>query len=157
MSYAVSDHVAVSLMRELSDSELQVVGKLLDRVENMILARIPEALVLAEKDEVFSANLITVEADAVARVLRAPDNGVYRRETEGNYSYDINMSVASGILEVRAKEWELLGVRDEYKVLAPKTDAYVETRGAGTVPEAFRFQSVFPAENSLSERVWGRL
>lgn len=157
MSYAVSEHVAVSLMRELSDSELQVVGKLLDRVENMILARVPNALRLAEESEVFSANLITVEADAVARVLRAPDNGVYRRETEGNYSYDINMAVASGILEVRAKEWELLGVRDEYKVLAPKTDAYLAGRFEGEIPGPFRFQRVFPAEDSLSERVWGRL
>lgn len=155
MAVAVSEHVAVSLMRELTVPEEQYVGKLLDRVENMILSKIPNAVRLADENEVFSANLITVEADAVARVLRAPDNGVYRRETEGNYSYDINMAVASGILEVRAKEWELLGVKETVKVLKPAVDAYLEGRFKGEIPEPFRFQRVFPAENSMSQRVWG--
>ncbi|MDK7143386.1 Gp19/Gp15/Gp42 family protein [Gleimia europaea] len=151
MAVASVEDIQVSLLRDLTPAETKYAPQLLDRVENMIVARVSDAVARSGADESFRATLVAVEAEAVARVLRSPNSGIYQSETEGNYSYRINWQVASGLLDVLDREWERLGVGGGLQVLAPATDAYLETRGRGLFPPPYRFQYAWPGEGEMSE------
>lgn len=155
MPIAVQSDVEASMMRELTPGEAKYVLTLLERVESRLLSRIPDLAERAEGDIVFRGNVVAVEAEAVARVFRSPDGGRLKSETEGNYSYQLNMMVASGLLDVLDREWELLGVGvGAVEVAAPITDKYLETRRNRGCPPDRQFQYCWPAQDSMSTP-WG--
>lgn len=149
MAIATPTDVETAMLRELTAAESQYVGDLLDRAERLLLPRIPDLVARAEENETFSALVADIEAEAVARVFRAPGNGVIRQEAEGNYSYSINLRVASGLLEILGPEWERLGV-STWSSIAPETDGYAAARYSGIAPH-LQFQYGWPAENQMSE------
>lgn len=108
MTAASSADVERALLRHLEEDELQWVQSMLDYVEATVRLRLPTAVDRAATDAAYSLVLSHVEAEAVARVLRAPGGGLYKYETEGTYTYSVNQAVASGLLEVTEKEWALL-------------------------------------------------
>ena len=149
MSIAKPTDVETAMLRELTEAESQYAGDLLDRAERLLLPRIPDLVARAEEDKTFSALVADIESEAVARVLRAPGNGVIRQEAEGNYSYSINLRVASGLLEILADEWARLGV-STWRSIAPETDGYAQGR-YGSIPPHLWFQYGWPARNQMSE------
>lgn len=149
MSAATPDDVAVSLMRDLNATETKYVQPLLDRAERLLVSRIPGLLYRATAGiGPVSLQLIAdVEAEMVARVLRAPDGGgIYRQETEGNYSYSLNLQVASGLLDVLDAEWTKLGLGGMETVM-PETDGYLRAGRYGVRPDLqfqYTFQDHYP-------------
>lgn len=129
--------VETSLMRELTATEMEYVDALLDRAERLLLARIPDLLQRAGEDETFSKLVADIEAEAVARVLRAPDNGIMRQEGEGNYSYSLNLQVASGLLDILDGDWAKLGI-GRVRSVAVETDGYLAARHR--IPPQWWFQ-----------------
>jgi hypothetical protein len=65
-----------------------------------------DAEILADED--FKADVIEVEAEAVARVLRNPDG--LRSEGLENYQSTRDKSLSDGQLRVTADEWKQLGL-----------------------------------------------
>lgn len=149
MAIANRVDVETAMLRELTEAESQYVVDLLDRAERLLLPRIPDLVTRAGENATFSALVADIEAEAVARVFRAPGNGVIRQEAEGNYSYSINLRVASGLLEILAPEWERLGV-STWSSIAPETDGYARGRYDGIQPHLW-FQYGWPARNQMSE------
>lgn len=149
MAIAKPTDVETAMLRELTEAESQYVGDLLDRAERLLLPRIPDLVARAEENATFSALVADIEAEAVARVFRAPGNGIIRQEAEGNYSYSINLRVASGLLEILGPEWERLGV-STWSSIAPETDGYAQSR-YGSIPPHLWFQYGWPARNQMSE------
>ncbi|ERB55490.1 hypothetical protein N806_31205 [Rhodococcus sp. P27] len=120
MAYAQASDVQVRLGRELDTETQALVETRLEDVERRILSRIPT---LAEKvldGTVDPEDIITVEADAVVRLVRNPDG--YVQETDGSYSYMISTELANaaGRISILPEEWELLGYRrNRIFVIAP--------------------------------------
>lgn len=152
MSVATLEDVAVSLQRDLLEVERKYGPQLLDRAEALILTRLPDAVTRAGEDAGFRTVLVTVEAESVARVLRSPNSGVYRAETEGDYTYQLNMQVASGLLDILPKEWERLGSNGAVSVVMPETDLYLQSRRHRLRPD-LQFQCGWPGEGYPSS-VW---
>lgn len=142
MSLATVEDLEVSLMRSLTDEELKYAPALLDRAERLLLSRDRDLLRRAAAEQpcaVGLRNLIAdVEAEMVARVLRAPGGGIYRQESEGNYSYSANLQVASGLLDVLDSELEKLGIGGVRTVM-PATDAYLRSRRDGRPDLAYQY------------------
>ena len=148
-SIAQPKQVEAAMQRELTETESLYVGDLLARAERLLLPRIPDLRTRAGEDPIFSALVADIESEAVARVLRAPGNGIIRQEAEGNYSYSINLRVASGLLEILADEWARLGV-STWRSIAPETDGYAAGR-YDAIPPHWWFQYGWPAKNQMSE------
>lgn len=146
---ASSENVEAAMQRELTTAEKQYVDGLLLRAERILVSRLPDLRERAEEDPTFSALVADIESEAVARVLRAPGNGIIRQEAEGNYSYSINLRVASGLLEILPDEWARLGV-SRWRSVAPETDGYAAGR-YGAIPPHWWFQYGWPARNQMSE------
>lgn len=146
---ASSANVEAAMQRELTTAEKQYVDGLLLRAERILVSRLPDLRERAEEDPTFSALVADIESEAVARVLRAPGNGIIRQEAEGNYSYSINLRVASGLLEILPDEWARLGV-SRWRSVAPETDGYAAGR-YGAIPPHWWFQYGWPARNQMSE------
>lgn len=117
MSYATPGDVAVRLGRELSEEEEAQVQVLLDDVELIIKLRVPDLDEKITDGTIQEAVVVMIEANSVARVLRNPEG--YLSETDGNYSYQINTSVASGLLDILGVEWGWLGVSRGIYTIAP--------------------------------------
>lgn len=147
MAVAQIIDVEASLMRALTESESQYVAVLLERAESLLLVRISDLLARVEKEPNFKAIVVMVEAEAVARVFRNPS--AYRQETEGNYSYTLNFDVASGLLDILAREWERLGAKVGFGSIAPGLDGYLSTRRGGR-PD-LHFQYEWPAHDDFSD------
>lgn len=131
---AAPSDVETSLVRTLTPSEADHVGKLLERAEGLIREKIPDFLARTgdgeERDETFIAKVIHVTSDAVARVFRNP--GAFRQETEGNYSYTLDREAASGLLSIEDWEWERLGLEiAAYGTQSTITDAYARRKYTG--------------------------
>jgi len=143
MTIATPEDIATSLLRGLTESEADLTVPLLERVEARITARIPD---LADRitDVTFKKLVAEIEAEAVARVLRAPDGGLYTSETEGEYSYQLNSVLASGALDITDTEWGRL--LSPWGSVAPETDGYLATRGYWHVPPDRRFQYSWPTD-----------
>lgn len=151
-----------ALRRGLSEDEARYAPALLSRAETLIRVRY-RALDELVADPLLLELVRGIEAEAVARVLRADNGGIYRTETEDAYSYTLNYQVASGLLDILEKEWDALaratggrGVR----TVAPVTDGYAAARygcrcgGActgGCRPD-LDFQYRFPAYDSFTTR-----
>ncbi len=146
---ASSENVEAAMQRELTAAEKQYVDGLLLRAERILVSRLPDLRERAASDPDFSALVADVESEAVARVYRAPEGGVVRQEAEGNYSYSLNMQVASGLLDVLDREWELLGL-SPWGSVAPAVDGYAASRYSGIAPH-LQFQYGWPAETQMSE------
>lgn len=138
--------VETSLMRGLTEIESQYVDELLERAERLLRARIPDLDKRAE-DEEFALLVADIEAEAVARVLRAPDNGIMRQEGEGNYSYSLNLQVASGLLDILDGDWAKLGI-GQIRSVAVETDGYLASRQQ--VPPQWSFQFGWGGGDQLS-------
>lgn len=131
MSVTSLKDVTASLRRPLSPEETEYAPALIDRVENAIIApRLPGASSTAASDSLYHAVYTAVVAEAVARVLRAENQGIYRSESEDGYSYQLNYLVASGLLDVLPSEWERLGY-SPYGSYQPLTDGYAASRYNG--------------------------
>lgn len=137
MAIATVRDLETSLLRELSEAEEHYAPLLLDRAERLILARIPDLYRLTHGPGSgrYAQVVADVTAESVARVLRAPGSGIYSREAEGEYSYSINMQVASGLLDILDSEWDRLGV-SPYGSIVPSTDGYLSRH----VPHPWSFQ-----------------
>lgn len=120
MAYATVDDVQARLGRPLTSEERELAVTLLDDVEAMLRARIPDLDERVEVNENYRALVVMVEANAVLRVLKNPEG--YRQESEGNYSYSLNVAAAAGYLLVLDWEWRMLGA----------------SRGAWTITPAVR-------------------
>ncbi|WP_172121387.1 Gp19/Gp15/Gp42 family protein [Actinomyces faecalis] len=138
---AAAEDVQASLMRGLTPAESAYVDTLLARVHNRVRVRLPDLVDRADRDETVRALLVEVEAEAVARVFRA-DGAIYTSESEGEYSYQLNDSVASAALRVTDDEWARLG--SPLSSVTAETDGYLATRLAGRVPPDRRFQLSWP-------------
>lgn len=108
MALATKTDVATALMRELTAEEDPYVEAMLQFINSAIMLQSPGAMRAAETNEYAYNVIVRVEAECVARVLRAPGGGLYQSETEGDYTYAVNAAVASGLLEVSPREWSLL-------------------------------------------------
>ena len=117
MAYASVEDVQDRLGRPLTDEERALAATLLDDVEAMLRGRIPDLDDRVAADPNYRALVVMVEANAVCRVLRNPD-GV-RQETEGNYSYSLNVAAAAGYLLVLDLEWGLLGAASGAWTITP--------------------------------------
>lgn len=152
MALASPRNVEVALMRDLTEAESRYVEDLLDVAERMLTARIPTLTERAASDPTLTAVVADVEAEMLARVFRA-DGNHFIQEAEGNYSYRLNLQVASGLLDVLEKEWSRLGV-GTWGTVAPATDGYLAGRHGGEVPPPWQFQYGWPARNDISESWW---
>lgn len=152
MALATPQNVETALMRDLTETESRYVADLLETAERKLTARASDLLTRAANDFEFAALVADVEAEMLARVLRAPDSGIYKQEMEGNYSYGLNLQVASGLLDVLDKEWKLLGM-GEWSTVAPATDGYLSTRAGGLRPD-LRFQYGWGGGDQMAEVVW---
>jgi len=132
--------VVVSLLRPLTVPEQTHVRELLDRVEMKLRTRIPNLVERSRADEVFRANVVMIEAEAVARVFRNPTGKT--QESDGSYSYSVNFFVASGLLDVLATDWRTLGLDLGISSICGATDGYAKER-YGHHPDV-RFQNGWP-------------
>lgn len=128
MAVATPEDVEVSLRRALHEEEAPYVGKLLRRAENLIKVRIPALDTLLQQSASFSDLVAHVEAEAVARVLRADNGGIYSSESEDGYSYQLNFKVASGLLDILPEEWARLLGTGGFKSVAPRMNGYASRR-----------------------------
>lgn len=156
---ATADDVKAALRREFRGDEESYIASLLSKAENLIRVRYKslDELVL---DEVVFDLVRNIEAEAVARVLRADDGGIYRSETEDGYSYQLNFMVASGLLDILEKDWQNLARATgigRYRTVAPATDGYAAARYRSwgpniSLPPDRQFQYGWPAQDSFSEK-----
>lgn len=118
MAYATPADITSRLGRDLDASETQIASIRLNDAELLIRARIRDLDAQVTAGTIDQGILVMVEADAVLRLVRNPDG--YTNEQDGNYSYSIDQSVASGRLSILDEEWTLLGVRRSAFVIAPR-------------------------------------
>lgn len=147
MAVATVDDLLDSLRRPLRGDEQQYIPALLHRAEILIRVRIP-GLDAALADPVYYDLVRQVEAEAVARVLRADNAGIYRSESEDGYAYQLNFQVASGLLDILPAEWQSLGAAG-YRMVAPETDGYAAAKYGRGRPDLF-FQREFGPGDDLS-------
>ena len=83
MALATQQDVEVSMLRPLSETEMRYLSDLLERAERLLLARIPDLLERVAAGRPPVQLVADIEAEMVARVLRAPDNGIMRQEGRG--------------------------------------------------------------------------
>lgn len=155
LTIATADDVKAALRREFRGDEESYIASLLSKAENLIRVRYKrlDELVL---DKVVFDLVRNIEAEAVARVLRADDGGIYRSETEDGYSYQLNYMVASGLLDILEKDWKNLAQATgsgRYRTVAPATDGYAAARYSGrTAVGPWQFQYGWPGQDSISCR-----
>lgn len=157
MAIATTKDLETSLLRSLTPVEEKHADQLLERAERLLLARIPNLYDRTHRDDTgrYHELVADVEAEAVARVLRAPGAGVFTRESTGEHSFGLNLRVASGLLDILDAEWEKLGVTP-YGTVQPVTDGYLRTRYR--VPPPWQFQyGDGPEHEGMSQPLpWGR-
>lgn len=109
MAHAVTDDVAARLGRPLTAAETPWAQTLLDDSETIITSRVGDLDDALASNQFTVDELVMVESNSVARVLRNP-LGV-KSETTGPFqaSFDTT-NVGTGYLTVTDAEWELLGV-----------------------------------------------
>lgn len=158
LTIATADDVKAALRREFRGDEESYIPSLLSKAENLIRVRYRRLDELTLDEVVFDL-VRNIEAEAVARVLRADDGGIYRSETEDGYSYQLNYMVASGLLDILEKDWQNLARATgtgRYRTDAPATDGYAAARYRGwgpniSLPPDRQFQYGWPAQDSVSD------
>lgn len=155
LTIASVEDVKSALRRDFRGDEESHVSSLLEKAENLIRVRYRRLDELALDEVVFDL-VRNIEAEAVARVLRADDGGIYRSETEDGYSYQLNYMVASGLLDILEKDWKNLAQATgtgRFRTVAPATDGYAAARSSGRVAAGpWQFQYGWPAQDSISCR-----
>lgn len=155
LTIASVEDVKSALRRDFRGDEESHVSSLLEKAENLIRVRYRRLDELALDEVVFDL-VRNIEAEAVARVLRADDGGIYRSETEDGYSYQLNYMVASGLLDILEKDWKNLAQATgtgRFRTVAPETDGYAAARYSGrTAAGPWQFQYGWPAQDSISCR-----
>lgn len=159
LTIATADDVKAALRRDFRGDEESYIASLLSKAETLIRVRYKRLDELVLDEVVF--NLVkSIEAEAVARVLRADDGGIYRSETEDGYSYQLNYMVASGLLDILEKDWKNLAQATgsgRFRTVAPATDGYAAARYRSwgpniSLPPDRQFQYGWPAQDSFSEK-----
>ena len=159
LTIASVEDVKNALRRDFHGDEESHVSSLLEKAENLIRVRYRRLDELTLDEVVFDL-VRNIEAEAVARVLRADDGGIYRSETEDGYSYQLNYMVASGLLDILEKDWKNLAQATgsgRFRTVAPATDGYAAARYRGwgpniSLPPDRQFQYGWPAQDSFSEK-----
>ena len=159
LTIASVEDVKSALRRDFRGDEESHVSSLLAKAENLIRVRYKSLDELVLDGVVFDL-VRNIEAEAVARVLRADDGGIYRSETEDGYSYQLNYMVASGLLDILEKDWQNLAQATgsgRYRTVAPATDGYAAARYRSwgpniSLPPDRQFQYGWPAQDSFSEK-----
>lgn len=159
LTIASAEDVKSALRRDFRGDEESHVSSLLAKAENLIRVRYRRLDELTLDEIVFDL-VRNIEAEAVARVLRADDGGIYKSETEDGYSYQLNYMVASGLLDILEKDWKNLAQATgsgRYRTVAPATDGYAAARYRGwgpniSLPPDRQFQYGWPAQDSFSEK-----
>lgn len=159
LTIASAEDVKSALRRDFRGDEESHVSSLLAKAENLIRVRYRRLDELTLDEVVFDL-VRNIEAEAVARVLRADDGGIYRSETEDGYSYQLNYMVASGLLDILEKDWKNLAQATgsgRYRTVAPATDGYAAARYRSWEPNISlspdrQFQYGWPAQDSFSEK-----
>lgn len=108
MAYATAEDVTTLWAKEPEPEVLALIERRLQQVERMILRRVPTLALKVESSEIYKADVIDIEADAVLRLVRNPEG--YMSETDGGYTYQLQTDLSSGRLEIRDEEWVILGV-----------------------------------------------
>lgn len=147
LTIASVEDVRSALRRDFRGDEESHVSSLLEKAENLIRVRYRRLDELTLDEVVFDL-VRNIEAEAVARVLRADDGGIYRSETEDGYSYQLNYMVASGLLDILEKDWKNLAQATgsgRFRTVAPATDGYAAARYSGRT-------AVGPGQDSISCR-----
>jgi hypothetical protein len=122
VAYATVADVEARLGRPLEAGETTIVETRLNDVELLIRSRIPDLDARVANGTLDVEVVIMVEAEAVLRLIRNPEG--YTAETDGNYSYQISVKVASGRIDILSSEWALLGVRAGAYVIRPYIGPY---------------------------------
>lgn len=148
MAVATETDVQISLRRDLRGDEGGYLTPLLDRAEALLRVRISN-FDARLADPQFYDIVVMVEAEAVARVLRADNAGKYSSETEDGYSYQLNFKVASGLLDILPEDWERLGVGG-IGAVALEYDGYIRRRYSNLRPD-LAFQWQFGCPDSISQ------
>ena len=159
LTIASAEDVKSALRRDFRGDEESHVSSLLAKAENLIRVRYRRLDELTLDEVVFDL-VRNIEAEAVARVLRADDGGIYKSETEDGYSYQLNYMVASGLLDILEKDWKNLAQATgsgRYRTVAPATDGYAAARYRGwgpniSLPPDRQFQYGWPAQDSFSKK-----
>lgn len=155
LTIASVEDVKSALRRDFRGDEESHVSSLLAKAENLIRIRYRRLDELTLDEAVFDL-VRNIEAEAVARVLRADDGGIYRSETEDGYSYQLNYMVASGLLDILEKDWKNLAQATgsgRYRTVAPATDGYAAARSSGHIAAGpWQFQYGWPGQDSISCR-----
>ena len=159
LTIASAEDVKSALRRDFRGDEESHVSSLLAKAENLIRVRYRRLDELTLDEIVFDL-VRNIEAEAVARVLRADDGGIYKSETEDGYSYQLNYMVASGLLDILEKDWQNLARATgsgRFRTVAPATDGYAAARYRGwgpniSLPPDRQFQYGWPTQDSFSEK-----
>ena len=155
LTIASVEDVKSALRRDFRGDEESHVSSLLAKAENLIRVRYRRLDELTLDEVVFDL-VRNIEAEAVARVLRADDGGIYKSETEDGYSYQLNYMVASGLLDILEKDWKNLAQATgsgRYRTVAPAADGYAAARYSGHATAGpWQFQYGCPAQDSFSEK-----
>jgi hypothetical protein len=120
VAYATPADVAARLGRPLTPEETPLIQTRLNDVELIIRSRIPDLDQKIADGKLDREIVIMIECEAVLRLIRNPEG--FMSETDGNYSYQISQSVASGRLDILPDEWGLLGVNPGAFTLRPRLD-----------------------------------
>lgn len=155
LTIASVEDVRSALRRDFRGDEESHVSSLLEKAENLIRVRYRRLDELTLDEVVFDL-VRNIEAEAVARVLRADDGGIYRSETEDGYSYQLNYMVASGLLDILEKDWQNLARATgtgRFRTVAPATDGYAAALYSGRAAAGpWQFQYGWPGQDSISCR-----
>ena len=108
MVLANVNDVQASLMRKLTAEELELLDALLSRAENRLKAALGDAR-WNSMSEAFKALVTEVEANMVARAFLNPEG--LKKESDGQYSYEIDRSRALGYIALTDEDLELLGLK----------------------------------------------
>jgi len=127
MAYATVADVEARLGRSLDTSEQTIVNTRLNDVELLIRNKIPDLDTKISAGTIDVEALIMIESESVLRLVRNPDG--YTAETDGNYSYQISVKVASGRLDILPEEWALLGFRSGAFTIRPDLSPYYTNCG----------------------------
>jgi hypothetical protein len=122
MAYATVADVEARLGRSLDSSEQTIVNTRLNDVELLIRNKIPDLDAKISAGTIDVEAVIMIESESVLRLVRNPDG--YTAETDGNYSYQISVKVASGRLDILPEEWALLGFRSGAFTIRPDLSPY---------------------------------
>ncbi len=134
MTLATLPDVSTSLLRDLTAAETNYCPALLDRAEAHLRGAVANLLEWADDSEAYREMVVSIEADMVARVFRNPGGLV--TETEGLYTYRLDLAVASGHLVLTPDELFRLRRIGPIRSMFGDLDGYARARygRTGTVP-----------------------